>query len=126
MQETRQISNLPVPPLFNASHKQKQPPMQPLLLALVRLPRLLLIGLVRVYQYTISPHLGPTCRFHPTCSQYAVQAVREYGVLKGLVLIFYRVGRCHPWGGHGYDPPRWFGEADAAPRSQTKPAGPSE
>ena len=88
--------------------------MSRVLSLLVRLPRLLLIGLVRVYQYTISPHLGRTCRFHPTCSSYAIEAFRKYGALKGLVLTIYRLGRCHPWGGHGYDPPRWFGENASA------------
>ncbi|MFB6232618.1 MAG: membrane protein insertion efficiency factor YidD [Salinibacter sp.] len=86
---------------------------------LVRLPRLLLIGLVRAYQLLLSPHLGRTCRFQPTCSNYAIQAIQEYGVWKGLVLSAYRLLRCHPWGGHGYDPPRWFGEdepTDQVPR----------
>jgi putative membrane protein insertion efficiency factor len=81
---------------------------------LVRLPRLLLIGVVRAYQLLLSPHLGRTCRFHPTCSNYAIQALREYGVLKGIVLTVHRLFRCHPWGGHGYDPPRWFGEERSA------------
>lgn len=77
---------------------------------LFRIPRLLLIGLVRAYQLLLSPHLGSACRFQPTCSEYAVQAFREYGAIRGLILTVYRLGRCHPWGGHGYDPPRWFGE----------------
>ena len=81
---------------------------------LVRLPRLLLIGVVRAYQLLLSPHLGRTCRFHPTCSNYAIQALREYGVLKGIVLTVHRLFRCHPWGGHGYDPPRGFGEERSA------------
>ena len=78
--------------------------------ALARLPRLLLVGLVRAYQLLLSPHLGNTCRFYPSCSEYAIQAVREYGAVRGLVLTVYRLARCHPWGEHGYDPPRWFGE----------------
>ena len=100
--------------------------MSRVLSLLVRLPRLLLIGLVRVYQYTISPHLGRTCRFHPTCSSYAIEAFRKYGALKGLVLTIYRLGRCHPWGGHGYDPPRWFGEtppSSTTSRSDSEAAG---
>jgi len=84
--------------------------MRRVLSFLARLPRLLLIGVVRAYQLLLSPHMGNTCRFHPTCSTYAIQAFREYGALRGLVLTVYRLGRCHPWGGHGYDPPRWFGE----------------
>ena len=67
-------------------------------------PRALLIGLVRVYQLGVSPFLGASCRYTPTCSQYAVEALRRYGVAA------WRVARCNPWGGHGYDPPRWFGE----------------
>jgi putative membrane protein insertion efficiency factor len=99
--------------------------MQRVLSILARLPRLPLIGLVRAYQLLLSPHLGRTCRFHPTCSSYSIQALREYGVLKGLVLTIYRLGRCHPWGGHGYDPPRWFGEEAASP-SQSAAAHSSE
>ncbi len=75
-----------------------------------RLPRLLLIGVVRVYQGAISPLLGPSCRFTPTCSQYAVQALSRYGAVRGSILAAWRILRCHPWGGHGFDPPRWFGE----------------
>ena len=81
--------------------------------AVWRLPRLALVGLVRVYQHAVSPWLGPSCRFTPTCSEYAVQALRRYGAVRGGLLALWRVGRCHPWGGHGYDPPRWFGEGDA-------------
>jgi len=84
--------------------------MQRLLDILVTLPRRLFIGLLRAYQLVISPHTPPTCRFHPTCSTYSIEAFREYGVFKGLILTVYRLGRCHPWGGHGYDPPRWFGQ----------------
>ena len=95
--------------------------MRRVLSALARLPRLLFIGLVRAYQLLLSPHLGRTCRFHPSCSNYAIQAFREYGVLKGLVLSVHRLLRCHPWGGQGYDPPRWYGEersaADDRPRT---------
>ena len=81
---------------------------------LAHLPRRLLITFVRGYQRFISPLFAPTCRFAPSCSAYAVQAFRRYGALKGLVLAVWRVLRCHPWGGSGYDPPRWFGEE--APR----------
>ncbi len=91
--------------------------MRRFLSVLVRLPRLLLVGLVRAYQLVLSPHLGNTCRFHPTCSEYAIQAFRQYGAVRGLILTVYRLGRCHPWGGHGYDPPRWFGEPRAAGES---------
>lgn len=84
--------------------------MREVLHFLYRIPRLILVGLVRAYQLLLSPHLGRTCRFHPTCSQYAIEAFREYGAVRGLILTVYRLARCHPWGGHGYDPPRWFGE----------------
>lgn len=89
--------------------------------AVWRLPRLLLVGFVRMYQGAISPWLGPSCRYTPTCSEYAVQALQRYGAAKGTVLALWRIGRCHPWGGHGYDPPRWFGEPPppAAPGSGT-------
>ena len=88
--------------------------MRRVLSFLIRVPRLLLIGVVRAYRLLLSPHLGRTCRFHPTCSTYAIRAFRKYGALKGLVLTVYRLGRCHPWGGHGYDPPRWFGDEEKA------------
>ncbi|OQP50687.1 membrane protein insertion efficiency factor YidD [Niastella yeongjuensis] len=62
------------------------------------------IALIKLYQWIISPMLGPKCRFTPTCSQYSLQAFKKYGVFKGLWLTIRRIGRCHPWGGHGYDP----------------------
>lgn len=63
-----------------------------------------LMVLVRLYQYIISPVLGPKCRYTPTCSQYAMEALQKYGAIKGTWLAIKRIGRCHPWGGHGYDP----------------------
>ena len=57
-----------------------------------------------MYQYIISPAIGPKCRFTPTCSYYALEAINKYGVLKGLWLGIRRISRCHPWGGHGHDP----------------------
>ncbi|QEC67851.1 membrane protein insertion efficiency factor YidD [Panacibacter ginsenosidivorans] len=62
------------------------------------------ILLIKLYQYTISPILGPKCRFTPTCSQYSLEAFRKYGVFKGFWLTVKRISRCHPWGGHGHDP----------------------
>lgn len=59
---------------------------------------------IRFYQLYISPMLPPACRFTPTCSQYAVEAIQKHGVLKGLYLAVRRILRCHPWGGSGYDP----------------------
>ncbi len=69
-----------------------------------RLAALPLIALVRFYQWGISPFTPPSCRFTPTCSQYALEALRKYGPLKGGWLTLRRLARCHPWGGHGYDP----------------------
>ncbi|MBR7156932.1 MAG: membrane protein insertion efficiency factor YidD [Bacteroidales bacterium] len=63
-----------------------------------------LLLLVRFYQICISPLKPPTCRFTPTCSQYAIEALRKHGPVKGLYLTFRRIMRCHPWGGSGYDP----------------------
>ena len=63
-----------------------------------------LILAVQFYRHCISPFTPPSCRFTPTCSQYALEALRKYGSLKGLWLTVRRLSRCHPWGGHGYDP----------------------
>lgn len=68
-------------------------------------PSVLLIALVRCYQWTISPLLGPCCRFQPTCSTYMIQAVKRYGFWRGLLLGVRRILRCHPWHPGGYDPP---------------------
>jgi len=64
----------------------------------------LLILLIRFYQLAISPWLAPRCRFQPTCSAYAVEAVGKHGAIKGGYLAARRLARCHPWGGSGYDP----------------------
>lgn len=60
--------------------------------------------LIKAYQWILSPLLGPSCRFQPTCSHYAFQALKIHGVLKGLYLSIIRVSKCHPWGDSGYDP----------------------
>ena len=70
----------------------------------LRILGLPLIALIRVYQWGISPLFGPKCRYTPTCSQYAVEALRKHGLLKGSWLAIRRIARCHPWGGHGIDP----------------------
>ncbi|MBR1949659.1 MAG: membrane protein insertion efficiency factor YidD [Bacteroidales bacterium] len=62
------------------------------------------IALVRFYQICISPLKPATCRFTPTCSAYAIEALRKYGPIKGIWLAAKRIIRCHPWGGSGYDP----------------------
>ncbi len=66
--------------------------------------RSLLLGLVRIYQYLISPLLGPACRFHPSCSAYTYEAIKEYGTLKGIYMGLRRILRCHPFNPGGYDP----------------------
>ena len=71
---------------------------------LSKIGRGIIIGLVRFYQGAISPYLGRTCRYSPTCSQYMIEAVNEWGAIKGFWLGIKRIGRCHPWGGHGHDP----------------------
>jgi uncharacterized protein len=63
-----------------------------------------LIGLLRLYRAFISPLYGQVCRYHPTCSAYALDAVREYGSIKGSWLAVRRLVRCHPWSPGGYDP----------------------
>lgn len=64
----------------------------------------LLIAPVRGYQVFLSPFFGGRCRYVPSCSQYAIEALRVHGAVRGAVLAAWRVLRCHPWGGHGYDP----------------------
>ena len=60
--------------------------------------------LIKAYQWILSPLLGANCRFQPTCSHYAFQALKTHGVLKGLYLSSIRISKCHPWGDSGYDP----------------------
>jgi putative membrane protein insertion efficiency factor len=66
--------------------------------------RALVAFLIRIYQWTVSPLLGPRCRFYPSCSQYAREAVLRFGVLAGGALALKRLGRCHPWNPGGFDP----------------------
>lgn len=77
----------------------------------------LMKGLIRGYQWVISPILPGTCRFVPTCSEYAAEAVTRHGALKGGWLATKRILRCNPWGGWGYDPVP--GGPDAAPDDHT-------
>jgi putative membrane protein insertion efficiency factor len=64
-----------------------------------------LLALIKVYQWLLSPLMGPSkCRYTPTCSAYAQEALKKYGLAKGLWLSVKRILRCAPWGGHGYDP----------------------
>ena len=63
-----------------------------------------LSSLVRGYRYAVSPLLGPSCRYQPTCSEYALEALARFGAWRGTALALRRIGRCHPWGGSGHDP----------------------
>jgi len=62
------------------------------------------ILLIKIYQYIISPAIGPKCRFTPTCSQYSIEALKKHGLIKGAWLSVKRISKCRPGGGHGYDP----------------------
>jgi putative membrane protein insertion efficiency factor len=66
--------------------------------------RRLTVGLITLYQATMSPLLGPSCRYMPSCSQYTLEAVEKYGSLRGLWMGARRIGRCHPFHAGGYDP----------------------
>jgi putative membrane protein insertion efficiency factor len=68
------------------------------------LPRRIAVGAVRGYQVLVSPLLGPSCRFRPTCSAYAITSIERFGVVKGGWLSLKRVSRCHPWSPGGFDP----------------------
>ncbi len=69
------------------------------------LPRHALVGLVRIYQWTLSPLIGQRCRFQPTCSAYFILAVQKYGAIRGALRGLARIARCHPFHSGGFDPP---------------------
>ncbi len=71
---------------------------------IANIPAKLMILLIRLYQVTLSPWFGKSCRYTPTCSNYGIEAVTKYGFLKGGWLTFKRILSCNPWGGSGYDP----------------------
>ena len=71
-----------------------------------KIPALLATFLIKVYRYAISPILPPSCRFHPSCSEYAIEALGKYGFIKGSWLAIKRVARCHPLSAGGHDPVR--------------------
>jgi len=62
------------------------------------------LAIIQLYRWFLSPLLGAACRFTPTCSQYGKEAIEKFGPFKGGWLTIKRIGRCHPWGGHGHDP----------------------
>ena len=66
--------------------------------------RRILITLIKLYRYAISPYLAPSCRYTPTCSSYAIEAVERFGIFRGSWLAIRRISRCHPWHEAGYDP----------------------
>lgn len=63
-----------------------------------------IILLIKIYQKIVSPYLPNACRYNPTCSQYAIEALKKHGILKGIYLAGKRLVSCHPWGGNGFDP----------------------
>jgi putative membrane protein insertion efficiency factor len=71
---------------------------------ITRLPTLLSLAFIKLYQVTLSSLMGSRCRYIPTCSHYTAEAIRTHGFLKGWWLGLRRIGRCHPWGGFGFDP----------------------
>ena len=85
-------------------------------------PRLLLVALIRVYQTLVSPMTGPSCRYYPSCSQYALVAVQRHGALRGSWLAVRRLLRCHPWTPGGVDdvPPAKVPDAGARPQRSTE------
>lgn len=76
---------------------------------------------VRLYQWCLKPLLGPRCRYLPTCSDYAIEAVRAHGAIRGSWLALRRLLRCHPFGGHGYDPVPSPFTAPRPPRASRRP-----
>ena len=70
-----------------------------------RLLAYLIMAAIRVYQVTLSPLLGPACRFEPSCSRYMAESIRKYGPTRGIWRGLKRLSRCHPWDPGGYDPP---------------------
>ena len=64
----------------------------------------ILIKLIKIYQYFLSPITGHSCRYLPTCSEYSVKSLKEHGLFRGSILSIKRISKCHPWGSHGFDP----------------------
>jgi hypothetical protein len=78
--------------------------MNRLLTRLAKLPQYALVAAINLYRYAISPYLGKTCRFEPSCSNYGLEAIKRHGAIMGTWLTVRRIGRCHPWHPGGYDP----------------------
>jgi putative membrane protein insertion efficiency factor len=90
---------------------------------IARIPKMILLGLLRAYKWAISPMLPPSCRYVPTCSEYAAEAVERHGALRGSALALWRLLRCHPFARGGYDPVplnRHFAAGDVAPALQSR------
>ena len=88
--------------------------------------RRILMGPVRFYRAFVSPFTPPSCRYTPTCSAYALEALERHGSVKGSWLAFRRILRCHPWGGHGYDPVPGGGSEDSPGFEEPRDATPAE
>jgi hypothetical protein len=88
---------------------------------IARLPRLLLMGLIRVYQVTVSPLIGPTCKYYPSCSHYGFEAIRRHGAVRGTVLTGWRLLRCNPWSNGGIDEVPAVGESLFRAQRPTSP-----
>jgi len=71
--------------------------------AVVRIPQVMVMGAIRTYQTVISPAMGPTCKYYPSCSHYGLEAVKRHGAIKGSVLAAWRILRCNPWSNGGVD-----------------------
>ena len=84
--------------------------------ALYRLPQTFLVALVKGYRLLLSPWLGSSCRFEPTCSAYSLQALQQHGAARGSYLTLYRLARCHPWCNGGFDPVPPFAATPASGR----------
>ncbi len=84
--------------------KKKNSPLSGVIHAVTSVAGFVIIAVVKIYQWGISPLFPASCRYTPTCSHYMIEAVRVHGPLRGLWLGLKRIGRCHPWGGMGYDP----------------------
>ena len=93
----------------------------------MKAPRSAVVLLLRFYQRWISPAFGPRCRYYPSCSEYAVQAVQHFGIFRGLVLASWRLLRCNPWSRGGFDPvedQRLFSQKTSSPHPHAKASHP--